>query len=100
MTFRGIVKSAARVSPPPGIEINPWNLIRFKPAEGVRNVRLSTAFPNSTKVLVDGAQGVRVPMREIALTTRSGGASSMRVYDSSGRRHHGVRTAAKLREPW
>jgi phosphomethylpyrimidine synthase len=39
------------------------------------------AFPNSTKVYVDGAQGVRVPMREIAL---SGGEPPLRVYDTSG----------------
>ena len=29
----------------------------------------SKAFPNSKKVLVDGPQGVRVPMREIALSS-------------------------------
>jgi len=28
----------------------------------------SEAFPNSRKVTVDGARGIRVPMREIALT--------------------------------
>jgi phosphomethylpyrimidine synthase len=61
----------------------------------------STAFPNSTKVHVDGAQGVRVPMREIALTTRSGGASSLRVYDTSGPQDHDVKEGLpKLREPW
>jgi phosphomethylpyrimidine synthase len=42
-----------------------------------------TAFPNSRKVLVDGDLGVRVPMREIAL---SGGESPLRVYDTSGPR--------------
>src|SRR5258708_27337191 len=58
----------------------------------------TTAFPNSTKILVDGAQGVRVPMREIALEQ---GASSMRVYDTSGPQDHDVKDGLpKLREPW
>ncbi|MBK8003753.1 MAG: hypothetical protein IPK12_07330 [Gemmatimonadetes bacterium] len=39
------------------------------------------AFPNSTKTLVEGPRGVRVPMREIAL---SGGEPPLRVYDTSG----------------
>jgi phosphomethylpyrimidine synthase len=39
------------------------------------------AFPNSTKVYVDGPRGVSVPMREIAL---SGGEPPLRVYDTSG----------------
>ena len=39
------------------------------------------AFPNSTKVFEAGPQGVRVPMREIAL---SGGERPLRVYDTSG----------------
>ena len=39
------------------------------------------AFPGSRRVLVDGPLGVRVPMREIAL---SGGKSPVRVYDTSG----------------
>ena len=39
------------------------------------------AFPNSTKVYVDGPHGIRVPMREIAL---SGGEPPLRVYDTSG----------------
>ena len=41
----------------------------------------STAYPNSTKTYVDGPQGVRVPVREVALEN---GASSLRVYDTSG----------------
>src|SRR5262245_5691948 len=40
-----------------------------------------SAFPNSTKVFLPGARGIRVPMREIAL---SGGEPPLRVYDSSG----------------
>src|SRR5262249_55540980 len=58
----------------------------------------STAFPNSTKVFVDGPQGVRVPMREIAL---SGGEAPLRVYDSSGPQGHDVSAGLpKLRESW
>ena len=40
-----------------------------------------SAFPNSTKVYLPGPHGIRVPMREIAL---SGGEPPLRVYDSSG----------------
>jgi len=39
------------------------------------------AFPRSTKVYVEGPHGIRVPMREIAL---SGGEPPLRVYDTSG----------------
>jgi phosphomethylpyrimidine synthase len=41
------------------------------------------AFPGSRRVYVGGAGGVRVPMREIAL---SGGQPPLRVYDTSGPR--------------
>jgi phosphomethylpyrimidine synthase len=44
----------------------------------------ASAFPNSRKVYVEGA-GVRVPMREIAL---SGGEPPLRVYDTSGPQGH------------
>jgi phosphomethylpyrimidine synthase len=58
----------------------------------------NTAFPNSRKVYVEGPQGVRVPMREIAL---SGGEPPLRVFDTSGPQgmeaEHGL---PKLREPW
>src|SRR5262245_51040182 len=58
----------------------------------------TSSFPKSQKVFVDGAQGVRVPMREIALEQ---GASSIRVYDTSGPHGHDVaRGLPKLREPW
>jgi len=58
----------------------------------------TTAFPNSRKVFVDGPRGVRVPMREIALEH---GASSLRVYDTSGPQGHDVQGGLpKLREPW
>ncbi|HXE57836.1 MAG TPA: phosphomethylpyrimidine synthase ThiC [Gemmatimonadales bacterium] len=39
------------------------------------------AFPNSRKVYLEGPRGLRVPMREIAL---SGGEPPLRVYDTSG----------------
>src|SRR6266511_6398946 len=58
----------------------------------------STAFPNSTKAVVDGPLSVRVPMREIMLEK---GASSIRVYDTSGPQGHDVTSGLpKLREPW
>jgi phosphomethylpyrimidine synthase len=60
-------------------------------------VDFASAFPNSRKVHVDGSNGVRVPMREIALS--DGG--SLRVYDASGPHGHDVRDGLpKLREPW
>jgi phosphomethylpyrimidine synthase len=56
------------------------------------------AFPGSRKVLVDGPQGVRVPMREIAL---SGGHAPVRVYDTSGPQGVDVREGLPLlRRPW
>jgi phosphomethylpyrimidine synthase len=59
---------------------------------------LSTAFPSSRKTYIDGPQGVRVPMREIVLEK---GASSIRVYDTSGPQNHDVSHGLpKLREPW
>jgi len=58
----------------------------------------TSSYPNSTKMFVDGPQGVRVPMREIALEK---GASSLRVYDTSGPQGHDVNTGLPtLREPW
>src|SRR3954462_3898829 len=48
----------------------------------------AAAYPNSRKVFVDGPQDVRVPMREIALEN---GASSIRVYDTSGPQDHDVK---------
>jgi len=44
-------------------------------------VGFAEAFPGSTKVFVEGRGGIRVPMREIAL---SGGEAPLRVYDASG----------------
>jgi phosphomethylpyrimidine synthase len=58
----------------------------------------TTAFPNSSKVFVDGPAGVRVPIREIALEQ---GASSLRVYDTSGPQGHDVTSGLpKLRQEW
>jgi phosphomethylpyrimidine synthase len=58
----------------------------------------STAFPSSRKVYVDGPQGVRVPMREIAV---EGGEPPVRVYDTSGPQGGDVRNGLpKLRQPW
>ena len=56
----------------------------------------TSAFPNSRKVYVEG-RGVRVPMREIALTN----GESLRVYDTSGPQGHDARAGLPaLREPW
>ncbi len=55
-------------------------------------------FPNSTRVFVDGPRGLRVPMREIAL---SGGEPPLRVYDTSGPSGCDVREGLPLlREAW
>src|ERR1700693_1035783 len=60
--------------------------------------QFTSAFPNSTKTLVEGPQGVRVPMREVAL---SGGEPPLRVYDTSGPQDHDVKLGLpKLREKW
>jgi phosphomethylpyrimidine synthase len=57
----------------------------------------ATAFPHSRKVFVDGAQGIRVPMREIELSN----GSAVRVYDTSGpEATDATRGLPKLREPW
>ena len=56
-----------------------------------------SAFPGSRRVYVDG-QGVRVPVREIAL---AGGDPPLRVYDTRGTLGHDVREGLpRLREPW
>ena len=56
------------------------------------------AFPNSRKIYVEGRHGVRVPMREIAL---SGGNPALRVYDTSGPRGLNPRQGLPpLRQPW
>jgi phosphomethylpyrimidine synthase len=56
------------------------------------------AFPNSTKVYLESSRGIRVPMREIAL---SGGEPPLRVYDSSGPQGGDVHTGLPpVRLPW
>ena len=57
----------------------------------------TAAFPSSRKVFVDGPGGIKVPMREIALTN----GEALRVYDTSGPQGHDVRAGLpKLRERW
>jgi phosphomethylpyrimidine synthase len=57
-----------------------------------------SAFPNSTKVHVEGGHGIRVPFRQIGL---SGGEPPLRVYDTSGPRGHDIREGLPpLREQW
>ena len=68
------------------------------PAPAAPPVAYDDAFPNSTKVHVDGPSGLRVPMREISL---SGGEPPLRVYDTSGPHGHDVREGLPpLREAW
>ncbi len=56
------------------------------------------AFPNSTKVYLAGPRGIRVPIREIAL---SGGEPPLRVYDSSGPQGCDVREGLPgVRDEW
>ncbi|HET9984554.1 MAG TPA: phosphomethylpyrimidine synthase ThiC [Longimicrobiales bacterium] len=56
------------------------------------------AYPNSRRVLVEGAHGMRVPFREISL---SGGEPPLRVYDTSGPPDVDVRQGlAPLRRDW
>jgi phosphomethylpyrimidine synthase len=56
------------------------------------------AFPHSTRVHVEGRDGIRVPFREIAL---SAGEPPLRVYDTSGPRHLDVREGLPaLRGEW
>ena len=56
------------------------------------------AFPRSRKVYVEGPGGIRVPMREIAL---SGGEPPFRVYDTSGPAGHDVADGLPpTRLPW
>jgi phosphomethylpyrimidine synthase len=58
---------------------------------------LAEDLPSSRKVYVE-ADGLRVPMREIAL---SGGLSPVRVYDTTGPQGHDPHQGLpKLRAPW
>ena len=68
------------------------------PLTAPRSPQYRGVFPNSTKVYLDGPQGVRVPMREIAL---SGGEPPLRVYDTSGPEGYDVSAGLPaLREVW
>ncbi len=61
-------------------------------------MNFTDAYPNSTKVYIDGRDGVRVPVREIAL---SGGEPPLRVYDTSGPHDIDVNVGLpKLRASW
>ena len=122
-----------------GLRHHPWNLNRFRPAEGARRsgrmgarrrgslrapssgdrsepcprptltTTVPTAAPRrgrrlrrrvsqSTKVYVEARDGVRVPMREIAL---SGGEPPLHVYDTSGPLGVDVREGLpELRREW
>jgi len=61
-------------------------------------VDFGAAFPGSRKVYLDGRDGIRVPMREVAL---SGGEPPVRLYDTSGPQGHDVRDGLPpLRRPW
>jgi len=67
------------------------------PYQPLTEADFRSAFPGSRKVFVE-ARGVRVPMREIAL---SGGEPPLRVYDPSGPLGHDVRQGLPLaRAAW
>ena len=56
------------------------------------------AYPNSSKVYVEGKNGIRVPVREIAL---SGGEPPLQVYDTSGPHNVDVNVGLpRLRAEW
>jgi phosphomethylpyrimidine synthase len=67
------------------------------PLPPLQSSDFTSAFPKSRKVYVEKC-GVRVPLREIAL---SGGEAPLRVYDSSGPQGHDVREGLpRLRDGW
>ena len=66
--------------------------------EPLTEADFESAFPNSQRVYVEGASGVRVPMREIAL---GGGEPPLRVYDASGPKGWDVHVGLPaLRQAW
>jgi phosphomethylpyrimidine synthase len=74
------------------------NTARREPYQPLTPQDFDAAFPGSRKVYVDGPHGIRVPMREIAL---SGGEPPLRVYDTSGPRGYDVRAGLPpLRNDW
>ncbi len=61
-------------------------------------ISYAEAFPNSTKVYLEGPRGIRVPVREIAL---AGGEPPLQVYDPSGPQGFDVRRGLPaMRDPW
>ncbi len=72
---------------------------RTRPAPaGTAPTSFAEAYPNSRKVYLEGPRGIRVPMREIAL---SGGEPPLRVYDTSGPQGFPLdRGLPPLRRPW
>jgi phosphomethylpyrimidine synthase len=69
-------------------------------ADGKNGVSMdvATPLPNSSRVHLEGPQGVRVPVREISL---AGGEPPVRVYDTSGPQGFDVlQGLPRLREDW
>ncbi len=67
------------------------------PLSPLQKSDFTSAFPSSRKVYVE-ERGVRVPVREIAL---SGGEAPLRVYDTSGPQDHDPRNGLPpLRREW
>jgi phosphomethylpyrimidine synthase len=65
--------------------------------EPLTKADFDVAFPGSCRVWVDGPQGVRVPMRAIALST----GETLQVYDASGPRGVDVHVGLPaIREDW
>ncbi len=64
----------------------------------VHRTAYGDAFPESTKVYVEGTRGIRVPMREIALSRDE---LPLRVYDTSGPPNADIaRGLPRMREGW
>jgi phosphomethylpyrimidine synthase len=76
-----------------------WQVIMIRPSsDDVSSGDYGTSFPRSAKVYIEGSRGVRVPMREIAL---SGGEPPLHVYDTSGPLDVDVRAGLPtLRADW
>ncbi|MEO8070483.1 MAG: phosphomethylpyrimidine synthase ThiC [Acidobacteriota bacterium] len=68
-----------------------------RPYEALTDSDFSDAFPNSSRVYLDGPHGVRVPVRQIAVSD----GTTLNVYDASGPRGFAVDTGLPpLRRPW
>ena len=99
--FRWYSRWLAARGIPIGIETNPWNLIRLKPAKGARYARppaLPHGAPDDVRVrhrVSQFAQDLRrrPPGRAACRCARSrssGGEPPLRVYDTSGPQGHDV----------